>query len=114
MRIKRWQRRSLAIVAGLALGWFAAGFLPSSIGAAESHEAAAPATGMADSEHGGVTPADELVPAQESVTWLKPVLAGVVGLFAAACALGIPAQRWKAAQPSVPAPVHDAHGGHGH
>ncbi|NJL31086.1 MAG: hypothetical protein HC898_05360 [Phycisphaerales bacterium] len=68
--------------------------------AGNNHEAANADHGHDDA---GLKAARELIPPREDVPWLRPVLLGVGGLFAAAVLIGIPLSRMK------PAAAQDGH-----
>lgn len=117
--MKRSLRRIIGVVIGLALGWWAAGFLPGSLSAEPAgHGNNAPASKQHDAAHvadsavkghdahheadAGLIAARQLVPTCEQAPWLRPVLLGVGGLFAAAILIGVPLARMKPkAEPSA-------------
>lgn len=53
----------------------------------------------------GQRTAAELIPQDEDYGWYRPVVQAVVGLFAAAVLLGVPALRLRG--PELPEPAHD-------
>lgn len=120
--MKRWTIKLLGITVGLILGWIVAGFLPADTKASEplgdSLGHAAVSSGQsahADAEHSSQTNLAALVPAASDAPWLKPVLIGVIGLFAAAVAIGIPSLKYQTPV-SEPVASHDDHhasGAHG-
>ncbi len=110
--MKRTLRRIIGVSVGLSLGWWAAGLLPGSLSAEPArpgHEA--PANKQHDAAHAddsaakghdahheadaGLIAARQIVPSREQVPWLRPVLLGVGGLFAAAILIGVPLSRMK-------------------
>ncbi len=115
--MKRFTKRifaKLAVLMALGLGWYAAGFMP--MGTASfageqqggaHHDEAASHPG----EHDAGKAAEQLVPTRSDIPWLRPVMTGVVVLFAAAVVLGIPAMALKGPEPPEPA-EHDEHGAH--
>ena len=111
--MKRFTRRILGVVAGLALGWYAQGV----VSMAQNHDATSTpnveqshvtsATGNDHSREGdqghGDNPATTLRPHQPHIPWLTPVLVAAAGLFAAAVVLGIPAMKIRGPDPPDPA-----------
>jgi hypothetical protein len=139
--MKRWLRRTLAVVVGLSLGWLAAGFLPSSLSATPNesrpeghvHPSTQPAAaaelthepaveGESGEHDAGLAAAQNLVPAPGSTPWLRPVLFGIAGLFVAALVVGLAVRAWGIRDPSIVATEEDqkaahddhAHDDHGH
>jgi hypothetical protein len=104
-RVKRFARRSLAIVVGLTLGWYAAGF-SSAATSGDPHDA------PAGDHDEAARAAAELAPTHEPTPWFRPVVGSAVGLFAAAIVLGIPALKLRGPLPPDPADVHDTHAAH--
>ncbi|MCC7146441.1 MAG: hypothetical protein IT443_08345 [Phycisphaeraceae bacterium] len=131
----RWS----GVLVGLTLGWLAAGQvgwsnpLPAehagtpavAPAAAEHSEASAPA--QAGGEHAGedmgAAAADQLVPRDANgqpawPDWYRYVIGGIVGLFALAVLLGLPASKLKTPvgpeRPAVAAVDHHASAGSGH
>ncbi len=127
-------RRSLGILAGLTLGWYAAGLTPGlnpsmaqhdthhdaapthDDHAGHDHDAHQPAPAHADTTHDAnhhepIESASLLVPGPGQVDWYRPVLGIIAGLFVAAIVLGIPALKLRGPEPPDPAtaPAHDSH-----
>ncbi len=124
--MKKLGRRTLAIIAGLILGWTCAGYLGDYAPAIlpQAH-AAAPA---GEDNHGdhhepdlGQEAAGQLVPKAEDITFYEPVVATAVGLFALAIVVGIVARvsgikdpGVAAAEADAAAAHHDHHDDHAH
>ena len=94
----RFKRRSLAVVLGLALGWFVAGVAGNlfSAGTTLADDSTAQQEHVAtdEADHGG--PSEEmavetLVPQGHDAAFMRPVVYAAGGLFVAAVVLGIPA-----------------------
>ncbi|MEX0777276.1 MAG: hypothetical protein WD042_16350 [Phycisphaeraceae bacterium] len=117
--MKRWSRRVLAVIVGLSLGWYAAGWMPAAIRAeavTPHAERQAGGHGTAGGDAHATAPAKELVPQTEHAAWFGTLLIAIIGLFGAAVVLGIPAMKLRtpeAPEPMDTAPAHDA-GGHEH
>ena len=136
--MNRFTRRTVSAIAGVVLGWYVAGVVPTSglpalaspSMAEDAHHAPAGHTpsgaeghGLTASDthnnahnndHGEADPAlaaaNLLVPQAEDIRWYKPVLIAIVGLFVAAVVLGIPALKLRGPEP--PDPASDDHAGH--
>ena len=122
--MKRLTRRTLAIVLGLALGWWCAGLapqIPPAVGvsfAEEAHDTSASdhaaKHGQEDPHDSGHSGANELVPKEGDTPWFKPVIIATMSLFLAAIVLGIPALKLRGPEPPDPADAsthdHDEHG----
>lgn len=128
--MKRMTRRSLAILLGLTLGWYAAGLMPGTSvtmaadGGTSTHKSDEHHDHDHDADHAPAATMLSVGPSQSP--WLSSVLTAAAGLFAAAIVLGIPAMKLRGPEPVEPADHaddhhhdhghdgHGAHGGHGH
>jgi hypothetical protein len=132
--MNRLTRRTVSAIAGVVLGWYVAGVVPTSgpltlaspSMAEDTHHAPAGHTPSGAEGHGLTAPdshsndhdgsdpalaaANLLVPQAEDIRWYKPVLIAIVGLFVAAVVLGIPALKLRGPEP--PDPAADDHASH--
>lgn len=131
MAMSKWGRRTLGAVLGVVLGWAAAGMMPTSLHAENSHgHASAPAESsspvhspaaphaVVESEtarpDAGQNAAAMLVPPASQVPWLQPVLMSVGGLFALAVVVGLMNRHMGLRDPAVVAAESDQAAAHGH
>lgn len=116
--MKRWARRILAVLLGLCLGWYVAGFAPawlpglevSLAGEAEyGRQDHAPSDADAPEVHKGddVRGAEQLVPNAWDKRMIKPVIGIAAGLFAAAVLAGLMCRYVGILDPNVQATVDD-------
>ena len=105
--MKRMSRRLIAVMLGLALGWYSAALLrveTASFASGEHAGAAADAHGTA-ADHGADGAghaAEALVPQGDRIPWLGAVRNGVIALFVAAVVIGIPVMKLKGPEPPDP------------
>ena len=112
--MKRIRKRLAGVVVGLVLGWLAQGYAFEFLA---TQEAQASPTTQHVTEEGSVQTesthshnhagAEHLVPHQQGRAWFAGISAGVLGLFALALIVGIPASRFVS-QP----PAEDDHDDH--
>ena len=113
--MKRFPRKTLAIIAGLAIGWYLAGVVGPHLPFVHVSYAEDSHGDMKIKHHSSEPDQDNeaaklLVPAGHDVTWFKPVLWGAVALFVAGLTLGCLALTLRG--PELPDPA-DAHGHEG-
>ncbi len=132
-RIRRWCRRGLALLIGLALGWYAAGQWQEARLVSAAEEAAnRPISAETDGSRGpadagddrdaamahgdaaegeGSHPATALVPRHDSEpavpAWLGYVVGGIAGLFALALLMGVVVRRTGHRDPGTVATEQD-------
>ena len=109
--MKRFPRKTLAIIAALAIGWYLAGVVEPYLPFVHVSYAEDSHGDMQikhhPSQHGQVDDAAKsLVPAEHDMTWFKPVLWGAGVLFAAALPLGWLALVMRGPEPPDPAETH--------
>ena len=126
--MKRFTRRTLAAIVGLALGWLVAGMVPGlgtslaeSPAESHGHHASHGDDGHANEsdvhdthgqsgdhgEHDAALDAARLLnPEWGDIGWYPPVLAVAGGLFLAAVVLGVPAMKLRGPEPADPAADH--------
>ena len=109
--MKRFSRKTLALVAGLAIGWYLAGVVSPHLPfvhvsyAEDSHGNMK--SKQHKSEHGPYDKAAKLlVPARHDATWFKPVLWSTIALFAAGLTLGSLALTLRGPEPPNAASAH--------
>ncbi len=124
--MSRFTRRTLAVVLGLALGWYIAGtaghLLPgasisladdphdqATSGQAHPSESGPGHSNPSEADAHGPQAARDLVPGANDVPFIRPVVYATAGLFIAAIVLGIPALALRGPEPPDPADEH-AHG----
>lgn len=111
--MNRITRRTLAVIAGLVIGWYAAGMvgphLPLvGVSVAETtHEADVQGHGAGHDDHAD-NEATALVP-HEAMPWLQPVIVVAIGLFIAAIVLGPAAMSIRGPELPDPADDHEDH-----
>ncbi len=126
--MRRMTRRTVAILGGIVLGWYAAGFLPGSLSQSagpsplfavdapdhDGHREGDALHGEAGQAHTAHDAAERgaqlLVPkTSDEVCWYSGVLWASGGLFAGAVVLGYPALRLRGPEPEA---AQDDHGDH--
>ena len=112
--MKRFMKRMLFALLGVALGWYAAGFLPATTVSFAGEELDTPkqvdrrATASLHGDDGTSADAGEaLRPQRIDLPWVY-ILTAIAVLFVAAVVLGIPAKILKGPDPPDPA-AHDVH-----
>ena len=115
--MKRFSRRLVGALIGLALGWWLAGVWGDYwAGVHTLHAENAPgqthAAEQAHEEQHEAHADPNFVPGEGQTDWYRSVVLAAAGLFIAAVLIGLPVSRLRREAPPEPAPSHDAHGHH--